>query len=275
MKWIGAGRMLKRSEEADAALRELCDTRALTYVVEQVRGARGQGPGWWAQIQARPSGWTLQLRHVLENDLSDELTTGEGRTMVVDALPHGAVLNTLAVQETVLACEVEFFELSRTREVYDAVNPVLPSLIALENRHWNELAARMTLHSAVIGELHGVLDGFPLDVVYRGGSTSLTCWVEGLPRHLSIVHAGRARGVRMETRNPVLDHLLAVRCPDEDAARALLNRSGVDEALLPLVHGHPGSAVYDDRIRMVCKGKLRSELPAAVDCVLTLAMALS
>ena len=43
MKWIGAGRMLKRSADAEEALRELCETRFLTWVVDQVRGARGQG----------------------------------------------------------------------------------------------------------------------------------------------------------------------------------------------------------------------------------------
>ncbi len=106
-------------------------------------------------------------------------------------------------------------------------------------------------------------------------TTSLVCWVEGLPPRLSIVHGERARGARTDTHNPVLDHLLAVRCPDPEAARALVARPGVDEALLPVVHGHPGSALYDDRVRLVCEGKLRRGLAEAVDLVLTLARAIS
>ncbi|HJN75880.1 MAG TPA: hypothetical protein QGF58_18260 [Myxococcota bacterium] len=111
MKWIGAGRMLKRSADAEEALRELCETRFLTWVVDQVRGARGQGPGWWVQLFARPAGWQLQLRHVLESDLSDDLVAGEGRELIEDGLPQGVSLARLEVQEAVLACELDGFPL--------------------------------------------------------------------------------------------------------------------------------------------------------------------
>ncbi len=127
--------------------------------------------------------------------------------------------------------------------------------------------------------LVGVLGEIPIEARVRrrpaGWRTEVSAWVDSLPG-LRVVHRDTARDEGWDEEreglgNPVLDMLVAARADDADALRALLGGDRIIDALLPVVHGRPGSSLQHDSVRLVVPGRLTDGLDEAIDDVVALA----
>jgi hypothetical protein len=173
------------------------------------------------------------------------------------------------------------------RELVDAVQVLGHSLVQAWDGPWVELAQARGLAVGKLGQrgaasLVGVIEGLPVEARARRGPdgwrTEVTAWVDSLPG-LRVAHRQLAddegwAGQGVSLGNPVLDMLVTARADDPEALRALLSRDSITEALLPVIHGQPGSTLRHDSVRLVAAGRLREELGDALDDVLALARAL-
>ncbi|MCP4804774.1 MAG: hypothetical protein GY913_30180 [Proteobacteria bacterium] len=131
---------------------------------------------------------------------------------------------------------------------------------------WGELSLALGLprHGA---RMRGHIDGVPVSVLATPeGGTEIEATVD------AGFHAAlEAPFVMQPLGHPILDGLIAVWAVRD---RELLDDGRVVEALLDVVHAHPGSEVTDLAIRLVDETFDVAELPARVDKVVHLARVL-
>ena len=111
-------------------------------------------------------------------------------------------------------------------------------------------------------------------------------WVQGALRtrimalippqagRFTLVHPEHAQGAKVEVRNPIVDTLLHA-SGDTQALHALLEDPRTVEAIMAIVHGHPGSRLTQDRIELIAAGDLGKDLPQAMDEVVQAAQAIA
>ena len=95
----------------------------------------------------------------------------------------------------------------------------------------------------------------------------------GLPEDLVVMHKDRLAG-NVDLDDPVLGMLVSARCSEPEVLSEVLGREGVSEALLEVVHAHPGSRVIGGRVELVARRVLADDLADAVEAVVTLAAGL-
>ncbi len=157
-----------------------------------------------------------------------------------------------------------------------AAQELMSQLEAAIDRGWVEAGERLGLSAGLAldghpPELSGQLDGCELRArVHRsepawlpGGTQRLEpqTWTEIVVRwshprlpDLEVALPGNLPA-EQALDVPVLDMLVVVQCRDRAAAQELLGRAEVAEALLAVVHGHPGSRVLPGQVRLRTRGE--------------------
>lgn len=133
---------------------------------------------------------------------------------------------------------------SRPHDITALLDEVTPLVARLRAAWWQPreaLAARWSLRFARVGggwQLHGRLHGAPLWGAFSVDTGRLTLTLPRAPLALRV--SRRGEGPADVIGNPLLDHLLAVRCPPP---REFLHDPDLSAALLAVVHGIPGAVL--------------------------------
>lgn len=97
-----------------------------------------------------------------------------------------------------------------------------------------------------------------------------------LPRDLWIVRRDEAAPEGcLDLPDPVIGHLLCVRCPRPELVPALLDDDELRTLLLEVVHGHPGSVIQNDTVTLEIDGFATNGIEHEVDLAARLARALA
>jgi hypothetical protein len=152
---------------------------------------------------------------------------------------------------------------------------------------WLQVAERLGLRPVLSEEpgrlaFAGELEGRPLRLEQRGAGArahALLAVELALPLELEAAHRDVAQEegwlpLRETQGNPVLDATLAVRSGHPERCRLLLADDALTGALLPVLHGHPGSRLEHRRLQVRVAGGYGEGLGEAVDDFLLLVQAL-
>lgn len=142
---------------------------------------------------------------------------------------------------------------------------------------WTRLAADRGLAVAPDGDLlSGRVDGIALTVRFVAADPGRTDVVATFHPALPLGSVlGPAGSGSVRLGDPVLDGMIGVATPEPEALAERIARDEVRGLVLEVVHGHPGSEVAGDTVRLAVPGRLRAELGAKVDLALALAGALA
>ena len=150
---------------------------------------------------------------------------------------------------------------------------------------WRKLASSVGFsftHFSDVGcyRLDGVVGGAVLSATFDRGSakgghpsrvTITGSWKRKDERldGLHLCHREMAEtpdaGKAVQLNNPVLEQMIAVTGENQEDIRAFLGSEGVVEALLPLVHAHPGSIVQEKTMRVIVQGREIEEIEAVLE----------
>ncbi len=142
---------------------------------------------------------------------------------------------------------------------------------------WSALAeARGLTLSTRRGEhtLRGEIDGHAVRIGTQAEPVETILRVHiGAPWPDSVLIKPRAAGGEssMATGNPILDALVTVTAPPDQAVRARLCDPALAEDLLAVLHPYPRSSVVGGYVQMHCPGRLEDALPERLADVLALA----
>ena len=168
------------------------------------------------------------------------------------------------------------------RRYISSAEALLMELQESRLRPWAAVAAATGLtltEEAGLPQLTGQIHGCPVSIrIVRDGKrwrTVITAQTAG-PAGLHIVHKDHTSGGRpLSIPNPVLSMTVSVFGDDPEVIKEFLSDESRTSALLPVVHGHPGSTVTEDTITLQAQGWLLNDLPEVVEKVTALLAAMS